>query len=103
MNAYYNYGRWVVDCPAPDCYGALRVSEAPSVVSVWLSCDCQDEQACDHQQIPCGHSFEVVLPDERQEIEVVTGLRPRRANRNWLPGESVGDLKAQNLRHGVKI
>lgn len=103
MTAYYNYGRWVVDCPASDCYAALRVSEASSVVSVWMVCDCGDESACDHQQIPCGRAFEVALPDDRQDIEAVTGLRPRRANRNWVPGETVRDLQAENLRHGVRI
>lgn len=103
MTAYYNYGRWVVDCPSPDCRGALRVTDNPMVVSIWMTCDCQDESVCDHQQIPCGVSFEVFLPEDRQEIETITGLRPRRANRNWKPGETVRDLKAENLRHGVRV
>jgi rubredoxin len=103
VKAYYNYGRWVVDCPADDCRAALRVDEHPLVVAIWMTCDCQDESACDHQQIPCGHVFNAELPEEREDIEAITARRPRRANRNWVPGETAAGLKAENLRHGVKI
>ena len=103
MNAYYNHGRWLADCPSPDCHAAIRIVEHPLVSSVDVECDCRDEAVCDHQTIPCGVGFPVELPGDRVEIERLTGLRPRRVNRNWLPGESPDDLKAENLLHGVKV
>ena len=102
MNAYYNHGRWVVDCSADDCRGALRVPVG-RFSSMVMVCNCRDESVCDHQSVPCGHVFEVELPSDRIEIERLAGLRPRRAQRNWRPGETVADMQAENLLHGVSI
>lgn len=51
----------------------------------------------------CGQTSEVVFPDDRSEIETVLARRPILENRNWLTSESITDLKAENLLHGVKI
>ncbi len=95
MNAYYNHGRWVVDCPAADCHAALR---APTD-----ECDCKDEMVCDHPQIPCGTRFRTVMPNDAGAIQRLLDKRPSRANRNWYPTETLEDLKAENVTHGVAI
>ncbi len=95
MNAYYNHGRWVVECPASDCRAALR---APAIL-----CDCQDEMVCDHPQIPCGTRFRTVMPAGVSEIQRLLDLRPKRENRNWTPDETVEDLKLENVTHGVRV
>ena len=95
MNAYMNHGRWVVHCSAADCRAALR---APAD-----RCDCQDEAVCDHPQIPCGATITTMMHRDSREIERLLDLRPKRVNRNWNPGETVADLKAENVTHGVRI
>ncbi len=95
MKAHLNYGRWIVACPAEDCLAWLTADKTV--------CDCHDDQVCDHQQIPCGQPVEVVFPEDRETIDQLTTLRPKRANRNWQPGETLDDLKADNLRHGVSV
>ena len=93
--AQVNHGRWVVECPAPDCRAALR---APATV-----CDCRDETVCDHPAIPCNATIRTVMPNDTAEIERLLNLRPSRPNRNWYPGETVASLKAENVQHGVRI
>ena len=95
MNAYYNHGRWVVECAAPDCLAALK---APATV-----CDCRDEQVCDHPQIPCNTRFRTVMPVDVDTIQRLLDYRPKRVNRNWYPSETVEDLKTENVTHGVRI
>lgn len=48
-----------------------------------------------------GAPIEVVWPDEFEEGEAVLNRRPDRATRNWLLGETVDDLRAENIAHGV--
>ncbi len=95
MNAYYNHGRWVVECPAQDCRAALL---APATV-----CDCRDEMVCDHPQVPCGTLSRTVMPKNAGEIQRLLDFRPKRVNRNWLPGETLEELKAENVTNGVRI
>jgi hypothetical protein len=40
---------------------------------------------------------------ERRLIEAVLACRPDLETRNWEPGESVADLIAENIAHGVPI
>ncbi len=96
MNAYYNHGRWVVHCPAADCLAASKAGAD-------LVCVCRDEMVCDHPQIPCGAIIPVEMPDDAEAITRLLDLRPKRGNRNWFPGETVDDLKTENVTHGVRI
>ena len=81
--AYVNHGRWVADCEA--CRSALRVSPG-------------DEFTC----LECGHhDADVFWPDDWADIDAVLALRPSILNRNWLPGETLDDLRAENLEHGL--
>ena len=81
-------GRWLVLCP-------------------WCGTGCQYASVTDHRFFcdACGNNGEgwarVDWPEEWVEIEQVLGRRPNRKNRNWLPGETVDDLRAENTEHGV--
>ena len=94
MNAWLNHGRWVVDCLDGDCLAVLFADRA--------ACVCRDESVCEHATIPCGAPIEATFPPRRADIDRLLNPRPRR-NRNWSPGETLADLKAENLLHGVKI
>lgn len=97
MNVYYNFGRWVVHCPSNDCLAAERVE--PNIESV--ECRCKPGSLCQHGN-PCGTEILLEWPENVEEIEQVTAARPIR-NRHWLPGETIEDLKRENLLHGVRL
>lgn len=86
-HAYYNWGRWVADCPDPHCSNAEQV-DPPGEVLV-----------CSF----CLRSWPLVWPDNGPAIEAVLALRPVPATRNWLPGESLATLKAENVAHLVAV
>ncbi len=82
--ARINDGSWLVDC---GCRNAPLTSPA------WGVAYC----------FGCGvRHTNVVFPDEHGAIASVLLERPRMENRNWFPGESVEDLRAQNRAHGVE-
>jgi hypothetical protein len=43
----------------------------------------------------------VELPGEMSQIEAALLVRPVPNNRNWRPGETVEDLIAENIEHGL--
>lgn len=83
-------GWWIVDCP---CRGADFVWLATPLV--WCG-------SCGNAQLG-GLWRRVVLPDEteRRAIEAALLARPLHASRNWIPGETVADLLAENAEHGL--
>jgi hypothetical protein len=86
--AYVNHGRWVVECPV--CGGGERVPTAEGSPTTILC------------QVPaCGTELGVIFPEKRAQIESVLLLRENLVNRNWSPGETVADLEAENVEHGV--
>lgn len=91
MNAYMNHGRWIVHCSADDCQAVLFADR--------MACECRDESVCEHPSIPCGAPIVAIFPDDKEVIEVLMALRPRR-NRNW-ESETVAELKRENLLQGV--
>ena len=95
--ARVNHGRWIVDCPATDCYAALRATGDTAL------CDCRDESVCDHPEIPHDLVFLVEWPADADEITRILDLRPTRPNRNWWPGETLEALKAENVTNGVRL
>ncbi len=95
--ARVNHGRWIADCPATDCYAALRVHGETAV------CDCRDDNVCDHPAIPHDLVVMVEWPPDADEITRILDLRPKRANRNWYPGETLADVKAENVSNGVRL
>lgn len=96
--AYLNYGRWVVDCPHFGCHGAMKVI----VGTTRIECNCQDDLVCEHGDV-CSRPIEPLFPDDSARIMEIVAQRPRRANRNWLPGETAVDLVAENVEHMVEV
>lgn len=82
--AYINHGRWVADCATPECFGAELVG-GPTMVCA-----------------SCGRESTVKYPapKTREKIEAALDVRLT-ANRNWYPEETVAELVAQNIDHGI--
>lgn len=49
-----------------------------------------------------GKARKVIFPADREAIERLLILRPNPDNRNWLPHETVEDLRKENAEHGIK-
>ena len=47
----------------------------------------------------CYGPARVAFPANRPDIEAALLKRVKRENRNWEPGESVGDLELENEEH----
>lgn len=76
-------GKWVVICECGD---------APMASPEWNEARC----------FGCGAIYRHLRwPEDRLTIERVLTSRPSALSRNWLPDESVQDLRAQNSAHGV--
>ena len=100
---FMNDGRWVAFCPTPDCDGAerlwpegeirRRVDDHNYGITLEGGFHCGN----------CGLTSQVEFPDDMEEIEVVLARRPVPQTRNWRPGETVADLKRENMMQGVKI
>ncbi len=82
IDAYVNHGRWVADCA---CNGAELV--APD------------------QQMLCGscgarNTVKFPPPKTKGKLETVLGARDPHSQ-NWSPDETVDELVAQNIEHGL--
>lgn len=89
VDAFVNASRWVAGCP--DCGGGLACwPDNPHAV-------CAD----------CGHKFTVSFPSPTliAQAEAVLSARTQDGQRNWNchRGETITDLKAENLREGVPL
>lgn len=82
--AYINESKWVADCPSEWCRGAELIAPGHDML-------CAD----------CGMVSKVKWPKDRVEIERLLNLRPDPFRRNWLPHETVNDLLAENIEHGI--
>ena len=81
-------GHWIADCPR--CGYAVGGRLLPFGSPVF---DCQD----------CGLGVEVRWPSEqmRRGVERLLMMRPVPHTRNWFPHESLSDLLAENVEHGI--
>ena len=79
--ARLNEGRWLADCVCPT--GAELVTEGEAMVCA-----------------SCGAVSEVVWPDNVAQVERALDRR-NTINQNWLPGETVKMLEAENMTNGV--
>ena len=87
--AVVNAGRWVVQCP--DCTGAQM-------------CAVSDPRFLCVNCLNAGNGGQwrpVAVPANRTAIEALLLVRPLAVNRNWLPGETVAHLQAENTAAGV--
>lgn len=92
---FLNWGRWVVQCPSNDCVAAEKLDAGATAVV----CRCTDQQVCAHGP-HCSTIIEPVWPANPDVIEATVAAR-RIEHRNWLPGETLDDLLAENAAHGV--
>lgn len=78
-------GDWIADCPVCNSAAKREVDDP-----VWT---CQD----------CDTAHEVVWPSQEMRYGVarLLMLRPVRHNRNWFPWETLHDLLAENVAHGI--
>ena len=88
IEAYANDGRWVVECP--DCHGAQFAARDDRR---FLCNECAN--------VTIGGLWrQVVWPKDPAAIDAELDKRPR-GNANWLPGESVVQLRLENAAHGI--
>jgi len=83
-----NQGRWVVDCPF-----CLSAQIASFTDRRFLCADCGNVQVS-------GRWARVVWPKDPEAVEALLGDRPLEA-RNWRPGETAAQLRAENKAHAV--
>jgi hypothetical protein len=82
-----NWGRWLARCPRPLCTNALALDPGQNLfVCTGLG--------------GCGIDAPVIWPADPQAIEAILEMRPVGRTRNWLPGETLEDLLAENAAHG---
>lgn len=82
------HGRWIAKCT--DCSGAEYV-DPENPIFMCLSC---------MNRSIAGQWRRVVFPRQKAAIEQALLARPA-AHRNWVPGETVADLHAENKRMGI--
>jgi len=85
--AALNWSRWIARCPAPYCRGAAALDYGQTTavcLEPW-----------------CGAVADVVWPANLPDIEYLVALRPDPTTRNWEPGETIHDLLADNMLHGI--
>jgi len=97
---YVNHGRWVVDCPNPDCFHAYRALGRGGRQIAKIRCRGGAGRVLGRPHLRhkrgCGLAFELEWPDDKQDIEQILALRPAKANRNWRPPETVATLISEN-------
>ncbi len=87
LHAYVSDGRWVADCECGDG------------VALWR----ENPDAC---CLGCGTVYSnIEWPDEIEEAERVLSARRSAGDRGWRPheGETLDDLKIENLTRGVPL
>lgn len=82
-----NWGRWVARCPRPWCANAMQLDAGQRMFS------CLGFGGC-------GYRTDIIWPPDPLMIEAILEMRPVPRTRNWLPGESLEDLIAENAAHG---
>lgn len=82
------FGAWIARCPSPWCDSAMQVDRG------------QVEFHCGGLG-GCGWGAPIQWPADPDGVETLLLMRPAPRNRNWRPGESLQDLLAENLAHGI--
>lgn len=95
---YVSWGRWVADCPRRPigCRNAEHMgAERPGGYVGGLT---ETSFTCGHCHLQCP----VQWPAEREVIDALLGARPVPMTRNWVQGEPVQQLLAENIEHGLE-
>lgn len=90
LKVYLDHGRWIAECP--DCHGAQ------------LACFDDPRFMCNEcGNVAVGNLWRAIeWPGNRPALEAVLEGRQEK-NQNWLPGETVDDLKQESLAHIGKV
>ena len=93
FQAYVNHGRWLADCP--QCGGSeiVRVDQP-------FRCLGKVNAGFHGETTECGCVMDVEWPDEKREIEAIL-IKRKLENRNWVTGETVEFLRAENAERGI--
>jgi len=94
-NAYINHGRWVVNCPDPECAGA-EVVDPSDPVFMCLSCGNLKNKDIEGRI----RLYSVRFPHNKLQIEKALLERKDPCVRNWHTEETVDKLKQENKAHG---
>jgi hypothetical protein len=122
VTAILNHGRWIVMCPDdPMGMHAMVVDPNKSILFVCASCypdvrakafqkgedelfravdDKPKQQAARDQAALEGRAYKIIFPDNVDEIIDAVRYRPT-INMNWIPGETLEFLRAENIAHNV--
>lgn len=84
IDAYINYGRWIAECPMGDGCAFVVSKDQPYFICT----------------VNAHGPYKVRFPRNANAIEDELRKRPEN-NQNWVKGETVGDLRVENERHGV--
>lgn len=92
-----NHGIWLAMCPRPGCFNAERfgLDEKGNQGGLAGSFRCRIEEG------GCGLVCDAQWPPNVEDIEWLVMQRPVPGTRNWLPGEELQDLLAENVQHGI--
>ncbi|HEY2086382.1 MAG TPA: hypothetical protein VGH54_10220 [Mycobacterium sp.] len=85
---FANEGRWIAECP--DCHAA----QLACATDLRFMCHCCGNGALEGCWRP------IKWPGNRAALERALSSRPT-TNRNWLPGETVALIRAENRAMGV--
>lgn len=93
--AWHSMGFWVAKCPRPWCVNTEW--HGPGPVTGRLGGLTTRTLTC----LRCGLTCPADWPPNVDDIEAVLAQRPFAETRNWLPGETIHDLLAENAEHGL--
>lgn len=121
---YYNRGRWIATCPVcrealevkrgqstficTVCFPALRAmgytqhTDKRGKVILRPCPDVDARAAAKAKAEQAGRVYRLIFPGDAKDMEKVMRKRPL-DKRNWIPGETLQDLKAQNMAHGLEV
>lgn len=95
--ARVNWGRWLADCPRPECHNAEHFGPDPvtghvgGLTGAAFRCNV------------CTFECQAQWPVNVDDIMYVLSLRPVPQTRNWGPGERLADLMTENFQHGIVL
>ncbi len=99
---YLNHGRWVAECPK--CRQGEHWDSNMGHWDVLIGGRFQYYGGLSAHHFRCSNCYlqcRAVWPEQREAIWDITKQRPVPQTRNWLPGETVDDLRRENEEHGV--
>lgn len=119
VTAYLNFGRWLVDCPkhgkngatevtlgtteyiAPCCYpGSVAQFVGVTKGRITVIPDESARATARNLALENDEVYQVIFPEDAPQILEALAVRPIK-NQNWVPGETVEFLQAENVEHGA--